>query len=132
MKVMLDLFLENDIKTSEYGSSLRFVSRSEWLAQPPNSDLNDLELPAKRIIIAHTATENCTNQVNIPGASIQIRMKLKLLNVLQATCTFRVRYIQTFHMESQGWDDIGYNFLVGGDGSVCKFSFFFLLSIRCV
>ncbi|KAJ6640718.1 Peptidoglycan-recognition protein LC, partial [Pseudolycoriella hygida] len=87
----------NDIKSSEYGSSLRFISRSEWLAQPPNADLNDLELPSQRIIIAHTATENCTNQ---------------------ATCTFRVRYIQTFHMESQGWDDIGYNFLVGGDGAV--------------
>lgn len=30
----------------------------------------------------------------------------------------RVRLIQTFHIESRGWDDIGYNFLVGGDGSV--------------
>ncbi|XP_037045309.1 peptidoglycan-recognition protein LC-like isoform X1 [Bradysia coprophila] len=89
--------IENDIKTSEYGSSLRYVTRSEWLAQPPNSNLNNLELPSQRVIIAHTATENCTNQ---------------------ATCTFRVRYIQTFHMESQGWDDIGYNFLVGGDGAV--------------
>lgn len=26
--------------------------------------------------------------------------------------------IQTFHMESRGWDDIGYSFLVGGDGAV--------------
>lgn len=26
--------------------------------------------------------------------------------------------IQTFHIESKGWDDIGYNFLVGGDGAV--------------
>lgn len=26
--------------------------------------------------------------------------------------------IQTFHMESRRWDDIGYNFLVGGDGAV--------------
>lgn len=37
---------------------------------------------------------------------------------LQAQCTFRVRYIQTYHMESRQWDDIGYNFLVGGDGGV--------------
>lgn len=36
----------------------------------------------------------------------------------QASCTFRVRIIQTFHIESRGWDDIGYNFLVGGDGAV--------------
>lgn len=26
--------------------------------------------------------------------------------------------MQTFHIESRGWDDIGYNFLVGGDGAV--------------
>lgn len=28
-----------------------------------------------------------------------------------------VRLIQSFHIESRGWYDIGYNFLVGGDGS---------------
>lgn len=28
-----------------------------------------------------------------------------------------MRLIQTFHIESRGWYDIGYNFLVGGDGS---------------
>lgn len=28
-----------------------------------------------------------------------------------------VRLIQTFHIESRGWSDIGYNFMVGGDGS---------------
>jgi peptidoglycan recognition protein LC len=26
--------------------------------------------------------------------------------------------MQTYHMESKSWDDIGYNFLVGGDGDV--------------
>jgi peptidoglycan recognition protein LC len=26
--------------------------------------------------------------------------------------------MQTYHMESKNWDDIGYNFLVGGDGDV--------------
>lgn len=25
--------------------------------------------------------------------------------------------MQTYHLESKNWDDIGYNFLVGGDGS---------------
>lgn len=28
-----------------------------------------------------------------------------------------VRQIQTFHIESRGWFDIGYNFLIGGDGA---------------
>lgn len=26
--------------------------------------------------------------------------------------------MQTFHMESRNWDDIGYNFMIGGDGAV--------------
>lgn len=47
------------------------------------------------VIILHTATENCTDQ---------------------ASCVFHVRYIQTYHLDSYGWWDIGYNFLVGGDG----------------
>lgn len=29
-----------------------------------------------------------------------------------------MRTIQTYHIESRHWDDIGYNFLVGGDGCV--------------
>lgn len=29
-----------------------------------------------------------------------------------------MRYIQNFHIESQNFSDIGYNFLVGGDGAV--------------
>jgi len=79
------------------GKVLRLISRDEWLAQPPNNELTDLILPAKRVIITHTATEPC---------------------LTQAACTLRVRLIQTFHMESKSWDDIGYNFIVGGDGAV--------------
>ncbi|XP_055380701.1 peptidoglycan-recognition protein LF-like [Condylostylus longicornis] len=79
------------------GQVLRLVSRSEWIAQPPNVDLINLTLPVHRVIIAHTATEPCETQ---------------------AECTFRVRYIQTFHIESRGFDDIAYNYLVGGDGAI--------------
>lgn len=73
------------------------VSRDEWIAQPPNNELTPLEKPSITVIIAHTATEFCETQ---------------------AACVFRVRFIQTFHMESRNWDDIAYNFLVGGDGAV--------------
>lgn len=44
---------------------MRFVSRLQWVAQPPSNELNDLELPAERVIIAHTATESCETQVKI-------------------------------------------------------------------
>ena len=36
----------------------------------------------------------------------------------QSVCTKRVRLTQTYHIESQHWADIAYNFLVGGDGLV--------------
>ncbi|KAH9512608.1 Peptidoglycan-recognition protein SC1a [Bulinus truncatus] len=36
----------------------------------------------------------------------------------QSTCAAEVRGFQNFHMDTRGWNDIGYSFLVGGDGSV--------------
>ncbi|XP_072930535.1 peptidoglycan-recognition protein LC-like isoform X1 [Epargyreus clarus] len=76
---------------------LRIVSRLDWVAQPVEHELNKLILPAPWVIITHTATGSCFTQ---------------------SECVLHVRNIQTFHIESRGWDDIGYNFLVGGDGSV--------------
>ncbi|XP_043477831.1 peptidoglycan-recognition protein LC-like [Leptopilina heterotoma] len=75
---------------------VKIVSRDEWLAQPPQ-EREKLSLPVKYVFISHTATDFCNNQ---------------------AQCVHRVRYIQTFHMSSQGWADIGYSFLIGGDGNV--------------
>lgn len=36
----------------------------------------------------------------------------------QVDCAYQVRLIQTFHIESRGWTDIGYNFLVGENGAI--------------
>lgn len=33
-------------------------------------------------------------------------------------CLLRVNTIQSLHMDTRGWDDIGYNFLIGDDGYV--------------
>ena len=49
----------------------------------------------KYVIISHTATDFCHTQ---------------------SACTKKVQLLQTYHIESQHWSDIGYNFLVGGDG----------------
>ncbi|XP_053674142.1 peptidoglycan recognition protein 3-like [Anopheles nili] len=35
--------------------------------------------------------------------------------LLQAACRFKVRYIQVNHMDGLNYDDITYNFLIGGD-----------------
>uniref|UniRef100_A0A9I3LE44 Peptidoglycan recognition protein family domain-containing protein n=1 Tax=Anopheles melas TaxID=34690 RepID=A0A9I3LE44_9DIPT len=36
----------------------------------------------------------------------------------QAACRLRVRLIQEFHMDGKNYDDITYNFLIGGDGHI--------------
>ncbi|XP_038118223.1 peptidoglycan-recognition protein LC isoform X4 [Culex quinquefasciatus] len=76
---------------------LRIVTRNEWLAQPPREKLDDLVLPVHKVIIAHTATEECSTQ---------------------SACTYRVRFIQDHHIGAENYGDIGYNFLIGGDGNV--------------
>lgn len=73
------------------------ISRDHWVAQPPNVPSADLQTPVSRVIISHTSTQNCTTK---------------------AMCIFRTRFIQTFNIESRSYDDIRYNFLVGGDGNV--------------
>lgn len=37
---------------------------------------------------------------------------------MQSGCVARVRQIQHYHMNTMGYDDISYNFLVGGDGRI--------------
>lgn len=50
--------------TPEIMGSLRIIERSEWLARPPAREMNALELPATRVIIAHTAGECATTHVS--------------------------------------------------------------------
>ncbi|KAM9113726.1 peptidoglycan-recognition protein SC2-like [Pangshura tecta] len=72
------------------------VSRSQWGARPPRSR-DPLSTPVPYVIIYHTAGSSCTSQ---------------------ASCSQLVRGIQDYHMDSNGWADIGYNFLIGEDGRV--------------
>lgn len=95
---MTKVFIILVAATNNTGSGkLRIVNRRTWLAQPPARANNPLHVPVPYVVILHTATENCSTQ---------------------ADCIFIVRHVQTFHIESNGWNDIGYSFLVGGDGNV--------------
>ncbi|EDW05077.1 GH22479 [Drosophila grimshawi] len=76
---------------------LRFVPRSSWLAQPPQYNMPDLELPVKSVRFESTSSEPCSTQ---------------------ASCVLRVRSLQTEHIENLNRQDINYNFVVGGDGNV--------------
>lgn len=53
----------SDLITDTAGP-LRVIPRGEWIAQPPANTLDKLVLPSTRVIIAHTATEDCTTQVS--------------------------------------------------------------------
>lgn len=98
-----DVILDDNDPYAQKGNSLliapdhlRIVSRTEWLAQPVEDPLDKIRQPVPWVIISHTATESCKTQ---------------------SECVYRVRLIQMFHVESRKWSDIGYNFLVAGDGS---------------
>lgn len=72
------------------------VPRHSWLAQVPMEDPIKLQLPVKYVVILHTATESSEKR------AINVRL---------------IRDIQCFHIESRGWNDIAYNFLIGCDGN---------------
>lgn len=76
-----------------------------------------LRLPAIRVIIAHTADRrNPTSQVRTIHSDISNSIAVQLF--FQMDCAQIVRNIQDEHMQIKNWDDIGYNFSVGGDGSI--------------
>ncbi|TNN01606.1 peptidoglycan recognition protein 5 [Takifugu flavidus] len=72
------------------------VSRAQWGAAPPKSREN-LTGPAQKVVIHHTALPKCSG---LSG------------------CRDLLLSIQRFHMNDRNFDDIGYNFLVGFDGTV--------------
>ncbi|CAF1083165.1 unnamed protein product [Rotaria sordida] len=72
------------------------ISRAEWGARPATVNVK-LATPVPIVVIHHTTAANCTTKVE---------------------CMARMKRIQNYHMDSQKWGDIGYNFLVGEDGNV--------------
>ncbi|KAG7470641.1 hypothetical protein MATL_G00115990 [Megalops atlanticus] len=72
------------------------VSRRQWGAVAPRSE-ERLQGPALRAVIHHTALWPCHG----PGE-----------------CRLQLAHIQELHMRGRDFHDIGYNFLIGGDGTV--------------
>uniref|UniRef100_A0A2K6NZT7 Peptidoglycan recognition protein 4 n=1 Tax=Rhinopithecus roxellana TaxID=61622 RepID=A0A2K6NZT7_RHIRO len=71
------------------------IKRSVWEARETHCP--KMNLPAKYVIIIHTAGTSCT---------------------VSTDCQTVVRNIQSFHMDTRNFCDIGYHFLVGQDGGV--------------
>lgn len=71
------------------------ITRSTWEARQTHCPT--MNLPAKYVIIIHTAGSTCN---------------------ISMDCQIRVRDIQSYHMDTRNFCDIGYHFLVGQDGGV--------------
>ncbi|XP_075155914.1 peptidoglycan-recognition protein SC2-like [Haematobia irritans] len=76
---------------------LTIVSRSEWGAAAYKGTKATLANGKSYVIIHHTAGAYCSTK---------------------AACITQMKNIQNYHQNTQGWADIGYNFLIGGDGLV--------------
>ncbi|KAM4640710.1 peptidoglycan recognition protein 1-like isoform 1-T1 [Discoglossus pictus] len=72
------------------------ITRSKWGGKIINCN-KKLSTPVKMVIIHHTEGAACTSQ---------------------AKCSAQARNIQNYHIKTNGWCDIGYNFLIGEDGRV--------------
>jgi len=86
---------EGDDGTVTYCGDVRLVTRKEWGARDPASK-SYMSLPVDYTFIHHTAGKTCYDI---------------------DTCKSVVRGVQNYHMDSQGWNDIGYSFLIGQDGN---------------
>ncbi|XP_054154746.1 peptidoglycan-recognition protein SC2-like [Oppia nitens] len=79
---------------------LPWVERQDWGARP--SKLESLPfrpLPVQHVFIHHTDS-----------------MAGQCLN--KTLCLAAVKQLQAHHMDQEGWDDIGYNDIIGGDGRI--------------
>ncbi|XP_068441220.1 peptidoglycan recognition protein 5 [Clinocottus analis] len=72
------------------------VLRQQWGAAAPKSK-ETLKCSVKKVVIHHTALQRCKDENE---------------------CHSRLLSIQRTHMREKDFDDIGYNFLVGADGTV--------------
>lgn len=70
------------------------VTRTEWDGRPSKT-IEYMGTPTSILFIHHSAGSECFSL---------------------ARCSREVRNIQDYHMIQKGWDDIGYNFVIGGDG----------------
>uniref|UniRef100_A0A0K8UW38 Peptidoglycan-recognition protein SC2 n=1 Tax=Bactrocera latifrons TaxID=174628 RepID=A0A0K8UW38_BACLA len=75
---------------------VKIISRATWGGRSPTSRTT-LASRLSYVIIHHTAGTYCSTQT---------------------ACSQQMRNMQSYHMDSLGWADIGYNFLIGGDGQV--------------
>ncbi|XP_043283339.1 peptidoglycan-recognition protein 2-like [Venturia canescens] len=88
--VIFPIFAENN------GNCPNVLNRSAWGGQQ-SKGVSYLIVPLQYVTIHHTVTPNC---------------------LTFNSCSERVRNIQSYQMDELHWDDIGFSFLIGGDGNI--------------
>ncbi|XP_017122116.1 peptidoglycan-recognition protein LC isoform X2 [Drosophila elegans] len=73
------------------------IGIKSWNGLATRGTLSPLNLPVSRIIISDTQTEICETR---------------------ESCSYWARVTQSRHMDNFNWPQLGYNFLVGGDGRI--------------
>nr|AXE15816.1 peptidoglycan recognition protein 1 [Archivesica packardana] len=76
-------------------NDVTIVTRVEWGARPSKT-IKYMGTPVGVVFIHHTLMSKC---------------------VTSDQCAEEMRTIQNFHMDTRGWDDIAYNYLIGEDGN---------------
>ncbi|KAF3428665.1 hypothetical protein E2986_14106 [Frieseomelitta varia] len=74
------------------------ISRSDWHARPANGHELLKVTPTPYVIVHHGGSPQYCHNKN--------------------TCSQIVKSYQNYHMNNNGWADIGYNFIIGEDGNV--------------
>ncbi|XP_060527585.1 peptidoglycan-recognition protein 2-like [Cylas formicarius] len=72
------------------------ISKTRWGARTPIA-VDYGRVPTPNIVIHHTVTNECSTE---------------------SACMQLLRSIQNFHIDTMEFQDIGYNFVIGGDGQV--------------
>ena len=74
----------------------KIISKNRWGGQSA-INVEYTVKPLKYVIIHHTATPTCVDEYD---------------------CSDRLVNMQNYHMNELGFNDIGYNFIIGGDGQI--------------
>ncbi|KAH9518928.1 Peptidoglycan-recognition protein SC2 [Bulinus truncatus] len=80
-----------------FGACPHIITRADWGARHPSSTPQHISGAVHYSFIHHSAGAECHDR---------------------ATCQAQVKSFQNYHMDTHGWSDIGYTFIIGGDGSV--------------
>ncbi|XP_065369546.1 peptidoglycan-recognition protein SC2-like [Calliphora vicina] len=76
--------------------AIKIITKSQW-GGAPATNKTSLSNGLSYAVIHHTAFAYCSTKVS---------------------CKQQMKNIQSYHQKTLGWTDIGYNFLIGGDGNV--------------